>query len=272
MQQGWLNKTVGGRTIQHIPCPNPGVPVNLSAPAVGVMHTIEGSLGSGMSVFRRHFAPTFAHDGDRIIQLVPLGMMAAALENRPGGVETNRIVRAQIETAGHSKEDPWLPEDGAADVLADLLATLHHAAEIPLTRPFSEAMPPKPWASDRFPRRHAGKWGKAAGWFGHVEVPENAHWDPGALKWNTVLRKARTFAGADAPTPSKAKAHPRVDAPPDKLPDWYWLWLQWVLGEGEFKRFGPRVEGRRPPEAPERIPAWAWTKLGEFTAARNVPH
>ena len=27
----------------------------LNAPAVGLMHTIEGSLGAGMSVFQRHF-------------------------------------------------------------------------------------------------------------------------------------------------------------------------------------------------------------------------
>src|SRR5215212_10142507 len=110
MQKGWLSKTISGRTIEHIPCPNPGVPIDFKAPPVGVLHTIEGTLGSGMSVFRIHFAPTFTHDGERLIQLVPLGMMAAALENRPGGVETNRIVRAQVETAGKSDEDPWLPD------------------------------------------------------------------------------------------------------------------------------------------------------------------
>src|SRR5262249_13410513 len=99
MQTGFLSATLGGRKIEHIPCPNPGAAVNQSAPAAGVLHTIEGSLGGGLSVFQRHFAPHFALDGRRIVQMVPLGMIGSALENRAGGVETNSLVRAQIEVA-----------------------------------------------------------------------------------------------------------------------------------------------------------------------------
>ena len=69
MKKGFLTKTIGGRRIEHIPCPHPGVQVNLSTPAIGVMHTIEGSLGLGLSVFQRHFAPHFALDGKRIVQM-----------------------------------------------------------------------------------------------------------------------------------------------------------------------------------------------------------
>ena len=67
MQRGFLNKTLGGKRIEHIPCPHPHVEVDMSAPPVGVLHTIEGSLGSGLSVFQNRNAPHFALDGRSII-------------------------------------------------------------------------------------------------------------------------------------------------------------------------------------------------------------
>ena len=271
MQRGWLTTTIGGRKIEHIPCPNPGVAVDLRAPAVGVMHTIEGNLESGMSVFRRHFAPHFTLDGQQTIQLVPLGVIGAALENHPGGVETNLIVRAQIEVAGSSSTKSWLPDDATTEALADLVATLARAAEIPLERPFPDEMPPLPWAVETFSRRTAGDWGKTAGWFGHVEVPENKHWDPGALQWTQLLDLAREFAAGRAPA-AKPKPQPVVAKAPSPIPDWFWTWLRWRLGEGEFKAFGPQDVTHRPElpfggEGQEPIPAWAWTKAGQFTAA-----
>jgi len=275
MKKGFLTKTVGGRRIEHIPCPHPGLPVDLGAPPVGVMHTIEGSLGAGMSVFQRHFAPHFALDGRRIIQMVPLGMMACALENRPGGVETNRIVRAQIEVAGKSQEKSWLPDAQTTAALADLMATLKVAADIPLKRPFPEKMPPKPWATSTFARRRAGKWGKTAGWFGHIEVPENAHWDCGALQWGKLLARARKVAAESGKVPTSP--HGRTDKEPKPIPKWFGVWLNWHLGRGRFKRFGPHNMAHRPKlpyggKGQDPVPAWAWRKASAFTAARRGPH
>jgi hypothetical protein len=265
MQHGWLTKTIGGRTIEHVPCPNPGGAVNEASPPTGVVHTIEGSLDSGLGVFRQHYAPHFTLDADRVLQLVPLGTMAAALENHPGGVETNSIARAQIEVAGHSQEHPWCPDPTLDHALGDLLATLEVAAEIPLERPFPDAMPPPPWATFTFARRSAGKWGQVAGWYGHVEVPENEHWDPGALEWTEILTIAKSLSG---PTPNP-DPHPTPAVAPSPLPDWYWTWLAWFLGEGDFKQFGPRSMPNRPADAPATIPAWAWVKAGQFVHARH---
>jgi hypothetical protein len=270
MQHGWLTETIEGRTIEHIPCPNPGGVVDETAPPTGVIHTIEGSLSSGLSVFRSHYAPHFALGGERIIQLVPLGTMAAALENHPGGVETNSITRAQIEIAGHSSEAPWHCDEETAASLADLLATLLSAAEIPLERPFPDEMPAKPWATYDFERRKAGKWGHVAGWFGHVEVPENAHWDPGAFQWSKTISSAKEIADSDRPEASPGPPAPEMA--PTPLPDWYWPWLSWLLGEGDFRSFGPRNLAHRPAAAPEKIPSWAWVKANQFTAARKEPH
>jgi hypothetical protein len=269
MKRGWLTKTIGGRTIEHVPCPNPGGAVEESAPPTGVIHTIEGGLDSGLGVFRQHFAPHFTLDAERVIQLVPLGTMAAALENHAGGVETNAIARVQIEVAGHSREHPWCCDPPLDEALADLLATLEQAAEIPLERPFDDAMPPLPWASYTFERRAAGKWGKVPGWYGHVEVPENEHWDPGAFEWTTILTRARQMAGAPTPEPDP---HPTPAAAPKPLPPWFWVWLAWFLGEGDFKEIGRHVAAQRPADAPEKIPSWAWVKAGQFVAARDEPH
>jgi N-acetylmuramoyl-L-alanine amidase len=187
----WLAKTVDGRyTIQKIPCPNPGGPVDLKRPAAGVEHTTEGSWASALSVFKQHYAPHFLVGAHKIAQLVPLGTMAAALENAPGGVETNRWARAQIETVGFSKQHPYSFDAATSDALASLLATLKVEAGIPLRRPYLDALPPQPWAVTSFSRRNDGKWGTTAGWFGHIEVPENEHWDPGALRWAPLLLMA----------------------------------------------------------------------------------
>jgi hypothetical protein len=52
-----------------------------------------------MAVFRKSSAPHFLVGRDRVgklrlAQLVPLGKLTCALENDPGGIETNRWVRA----------------------------------------------------------------------------------------------------------------------------------------------------------------------------------
>lgn len=191
--KAWLDKTVDGKfRIEHIPCPHPDGTLDLNKPAAGVMHTTEGSWESALGVFKQHYSPTFLVGPSRIAQLVPLGYMTAALENAAGGVETNRWARVQIEVAAFSQEKPYSFAAGTTDALASLLATLRVECGIPLRRPFPDAMPPQPWATESFPRRHAGKWGTVAGWYGHVEIPENSHWDPGALQWSQLLALAKT--------------------------------------------------------------------------------
>jgi hypothetical protein len=65
---------------------------------------------------------------------------------------------------------------------------------------------------------------------------------------------------------------PAPEKAPTPLPDWYWPWLSWILGEGDFKSVGARSADHRPAEAPTKIPHWAWVKAGQFTAARKEPH
>jgi len=197
--------TAGHYHIEQANCPATG-PVTLKAPRAGVLHTTEGSFESAYSEFKTKFAPHFLLGRDkagkvRIVQFVSLGQYASALENHAGGVETNTIAVAQIELVAHSKTAPWQVDAGTLDALASLLAELHTECGIPLTRPFPDKMPPQPWAVESFSRRHAGKWGKTAGWYGHVEIPENSHWDPGAYKWSQLLAAAKVKLPAPDPAP-----------------------------------------------------------------------
>lgn len=83
--------------------------------------------------------------------------------------------------------------------------------------------------------------------------------------------------GAGAARSLTAAAKPRVANPPTPIPEWFWTWLKWRLGEGEFKKFGPHDMKNRPElpfggkgQAP--VPPWAWTKAKQFLAARHGPH
>ena len=250
MKTGYLFRA-GKYRIERFPCPHPDEDVNLAAPAAGVMHTTEGGWAGSLAVFKQHYAPHFMVGRDsmrnvRILQLVPLRKMSAALEHPDGYPETNRVCRAQIEVVGYSKTTPYSFDPQVSDALAALLAQLKVDAQIPLSRPFPDTMPPLPWSVRSFARRHSGKWGHVPGWYGHVEVPGNSHWDPGALEWADLL----VAANGKLPNP------PRPTLPgPSPKPDWFWWWSDW-------HRAG-RVD-LRPVEAPRLIPPWAWLALRKF--------
>lgn len=58
---------------------------------------------------------------------------------------------------------------------------------------------------------------------------------------------------------------------PKPLPKWFWPWLRWYLGEGEYK--GRRRDKSSRPFVPDgKVPGWAWDKKREFLAARRKSH
>lgn len=235
MQQ-WLTKA-GPYRIEHYPCPHSNRQVDLSV-REGVLHTIEGSLESGMNVFRQHYAPHFVPGIDRrnrvkIYQCVPLGYMAGTLVNLEGGVETNFEAEVQVELAGYSKKIPWLPVPQLADALAELFVVLKHVCDIPLARPFPNNPGPEPWATAMYPRRRTGKWGRVAGWFMHMEVPENKHWDAGYFNWDAFMARCREKDRRDQGLSTG-------------LQERHWKYGRWYWGLGEFSHHGPKVDFLRP--------------------------
>ena len=202
----WLTEAFGYK-IERIECPHSGERIHPPVPA-GVLHTTEGSWESALSVFKQHYAPNFLvgpdmHRKVRIAQLVPLGTMTAALEHNHAP-ETNRWASVQIELVSHSATVPWAVGPDVEAALAALMAKLKQTQGINLRRPFADAMPPMPWSTENFARRKAGFWGKWNGWYGHVEVPGNAHWDPGAYKWGPLMTKAQALLAKPTPPPAKA--------------------------------------------------------------------
>lgn len=167
-------------------------PIDQSKPAVGVDHTTESSImPSSFSRGIPHFAPGPLHAGGRpkLTQWLPLGHYGTALQNDPGGLETNRWIRVQIEIVGYSSLDPWLP---ASPEYRSMLASLYEWCSKELGIPERSVFPNTlqrgtVWATEHNSHRKASRFGQVAGWYGHVDVPENDHWDPGSLKRDHLL-------------------------------------------------------------------------------------
>lgn len=178
----WLD-TVGKFTVEKIPCPHFSQPVNLAEPRTGVIHTTEGSTAEGaLGVFRQHFAPQFLVSSGKIMQLVQVGTIGAAL------VHHNPDTIVQVEVVGFSKQEPWIFDDATAEALAALMAMCQTEYGIPLTHPWPDG---DYGVAGSNPHRSAGKWGAVAGWYGHGDVPlPDTHWDPGALQWSKLFALA----------------------------------------------------------------------------------
>lgn len=178
----WLG-TVGGITVERTGGVRRSHQRADGRPPKGVLHTTEGGWDGSLGVFRRTGTPTFMLGRDargrlRIAQFMPIGEMALTLKNDSGGIETNRDCLVQIEIVDFSKRTRWLPEPETTRLLASLLHRLSLAdVGIPLRRGGDGT-------------RNAQRWRTQAGWFGHSELPENDHWDPGALDWRELLRLA----------------------------------------------------------------------------------
>lgn len=250
----WLTQA-GKFRVEKFACPHPSAKVDLHAPRKGVLHTTEGSFESALQVFRQHYAPTFMVGRDRsghvrILQFLPLGDMAAALQNHYGGVETNSVTLVQIEIVGYSRKNPWLPDKDVREALVALMATLSIEVSIPLRH--TEV------------NRDPKLWTRCAGWFGHDDVPENSHWDPGNLIWGALLSEAASLERQLYVTPKM-----KVEWPVP-VPVWFWQWAEWRMGVGPYKDFGAQAPALRDTtQAPVLIPEWAWKRLKSLQSGRG---
>lgn len=214
----WL-ETAGKFTVEQIPCPHFSIPVVLSAPRTGVLHTTEGHWDDGLAVFKKHFAPHFLVGAGRIAQLVQIGTIGAAL------VTHNDHAIVQVEVVGFSKQTPYIFDEPTAEALAALMAICQREYGIPLAHP---------WPDGDYgvygdnPHRHAGKWGVVPGWYGHGDVPNpDNHWDPGALQWSklfalangmtNILHAPGWVAPTDTPRPCVACATSTSPSAPTPL-------------------------------------------------------
>jgi GH25 family lysozyme M1 (1,4-beta-N-acetylmuramidase) len=70
------------------------------------------------------------------------------------------------------------------------------------------------------------------------------------------------------PTPASPPPPAQNLAGPVPKPAWFWAWLRWRLGVGEFEGLA-REQSLRPDEAPLTIPDWAKACEAKILAARN---
>ena len=111
-----------------------------------------------------------------MFQHIDTGLAARSLKNPPGGVETNRDSAVQIEVVGFAGS----PKDVATlRTVAKLCRWLEGEHGISQKWPNGK---PRASTTGKDPgghNRNADTWDSAGGHYGHSQVPENNHWDPG---------------------------------------------------------------------------------------------
>ena len=140
--------------------------------------------------------PHFTVSGTEVHQHIDTSAAARALRNAPGGVETNRASAIQIEVvafAGQPKDVTTL------QTVAQLCRWIEGEHGIPQDWPNGH---PRWSTNGQNPgghNRNAATWAAAGGHFGHSQVPENNHWDPGYTPAEVALvTPAAVFDAHDA--------------------------------------------------------------------------
>jgi hypothetical protein len=165
-------------------------------PFRGVIHTTESKsyTPSTTSYYGHHNPPHFTlvmgkWEKTTFYQHFPINVAARALENRAGGVETNRRSAIQIEIAWKAAEIDKLPE-AMVERLWDWMRWVETQTGV------------KSWVYAKFfgieakglnsvARMTGDEWYDFDGWCGHQHVPENEHWDPDKLDIGRLLRITR---------------------------------------------------------------------------------
>lgn len=190
-----------------------------SGPYIGgpfkiVHHTTEGSTAQGaFDAFEQNRSdPHFTLDGDNIFQHIDTAVAARSLRNDPGGVQTNRDSAVQIEVVGFAHRPKTKP---TLINLARLCRWIEHEHGVPKVWPNGF---PKAAVNGHDPGGHnrdPNNWDTLGGHYGHSQVPENTHWDPGYTTDEVnFLMEAGAGPGFDMP----AGASPELDSAIQRYP------------------------------------------------------
>jgi len=161
-----------------------------------VIHTTETS---GLPSYKDGYtAPHLTYDPEfgNFYQHTDLNVAARALTNPPGGVQTNRQSALQLEIicysnkriADQTKSRLWvgdLTDKNYADLedFVDFCVKNYRVKPVwPGKQAFSYSQANAPGF-----RMTGAQWVSYSGVCGHQHIPEQTHWDPGALNWNQLL-------------------------------------------------------------------------------------
>jgi len=197
---GWI-KRIGDFEVERAEIKRPGNQpfIDSAHTRIGVLHTTEGNnvAGAFATLSSSNSAPHFIAGEFRILQCRPITKQGAALL-KSKQYNPNRDAALQIEMVGKSKKDTlWLPPASSLEpVLAIMRWGQGDPLNIPLVRPVDAWLDdcsdvPLPWAVSNNARRlRQNTWPKIAGWYMHMEVPVNNHWDCGKLRFREMLQMA----------------------------------------------------------------------------------
>lgn len=171
-----------------------------SGPPKLVLHTTETSGMPGYSGGAT--APHITYDPRSrfFIQHTPFTTAARALKNEAGGIQTNRDTALQIEIICYSNKPvadqqpyrDWVGDlDKIEGALKDLQAFIDWVCQewgVQKIWPGKQALYYGEANAPGF-RMSQSEWDKYNGVCGHQHVPENTHWDPGALDWTTLMKE-----------------------------------------------------------------------------------
>lgn len=155
-------------------------------PFKGALHTTEGSSAAGaIGAFKKNNSwPHFLVDyAGKVWQHLDTGKAARALRNLPGGVQTNTDSVIQIEIVGFAGNPNAHPQT-QLDALKELMRWIEAAHGI---KPIGPGRPFATGYGQNYLRFKNSDWDNFNGWCGHCHIPENDHWDPGAIDLSVLL-------------------------------------------------------------------------------------
>ena len=160
-----------------------------------ILHTTETRTIPGYNNGASAPHLTYFPAGNYWVQHTSFATAARALRNLSGGVQTNRQGALQVEivcysakSIGDSVNGLWVGNLTETHLrsLARFLNWVKGEFDIQLTWPGKQALSYAQANATGF-RMTASQWDGFNGVAAHQHVPENLHWDTGALDWNRLM-------------------------------------------------------------------------------------
>ena len=168
----------------------------------GILHTTESRnyYPSQYEYYGHKNPPHYTLHGTKMYQHFPNNRASRALQNRAGGVQTNRHAAIQIEIVWNAKDINDMP-DANWQTLRTWMRWIEGETGIkPVCPEFGDS---RQYGYKNPAELTNEEWESFNGWCGHQHVPENAHWDPGPIsQWGTKWLGLNVVKeGADKPSP-----------------------------------------------------------------------
>jgi hypothetical protein len=145
-----------------------------------VWHTTEtGTAEEAMGLFAKKYSwPHFTVDADVVYQHYDTNVAARSLEHPTGTPETNNWHAVQIELVAHAAQVKPPELLARAARLARWIERTHAVPQLwPAGYPLGAVDGKDPKGHNRSP----DIWRLQGGHYGHSQVPNNSHWDPGLI-------------------------------------------------------------------------------------------